>query len=117
MDCIFCEIAQGHIPADKVYEDEKVLAFKDIHPITPVHILVIPKEHFSSLNEMTSQDAAIFGELFNTARLLAKEFGVDKSGYRLVLNTGPDAGQTVFHIHLHLLGGRKMPFHFRESPD
>jgi histidine triad (HIT) family protein len=117
MNCIFCQIINGQIPVDKVYEDDKILAFKDIHPVTPTHILIIPKKHFVSLNEMSGQDMMIFSDMIYKAKELAKVCGIDQSGYRLVVNTGPDAGQSVFHTHLHLLGGRKMPFHFKENPD
>lgn len=107
-DCIFCKIAAGEIPGDIQYEDETVLAFKDISPVAPVHILIIPKKHLSSLADVSEADAGLLGKLMLIGRSLAKENGLAEDGYRLVLNTGLGAGQTVFHLHLHLLGGRKM---------
>jgi histidine triad (HIT) family protein len=111
-DCIFCKIATGLVPAELLFEDEQVVAFKDIHPITPNHILVIPRKHIISLNDITIDDENLMGHMVSTARELAVQHHLEKSGYRIVFNTGPDAGQSVFHLHLHLLGGRKMPFRF-----
>lgn len=107
-DCIFCRIAQGEIPATKLYEDEEVIAFKDLDPKAPTHLLIIPVKHISDMNEAGSGDQALLGKMMLVARNLAKQEGIDQSGYRFVLNTGPDGGQAVFHIHLHLLGGRQM---------
>jgi len=107
-DCIFCKIAAGEIPADKMYEDEHVLAFKDVKPQAPTHILLIPKAHYASLNEVPEQEKELVGHLLMTARRIAGELGIDGEGFRIVLNTGPNSGQEVYHIHFHLLGGRAM---------
>lgn len=107
-DCLFCKIINRQIPASVVYEDERVLAFNDINPQAPTHVLVIPKRHIASLNELTSGDDGIVGELARRAAAIAIERGIAAGGYRTVFNTNRDAGQTVFHIHLHLLGGRSM---------
>lgn len=107
MDCIFCKIAKKEIPSKIVFENDRVLAFRDINPGAPVHVLVIPKKHISGIDASKDEDAGLLGELQCVARDIAKAEGVDKSGYRLVVNSGPDAGQAVAHIHLHLLGGRK----------
>ena len=111
-ECIFCKIAFGLVPTTLLLEDEELVAFNDIHPITPVHILVIPRRHINSLNELNPGDANLAGRLVLAARELARQNYLENSGYRLVFNTGPNAGQSVFHLHLHLLGGRKMPFRF-----
>jgi histidine triad (HIT) family protein len=105
-DCLFCRIVRREIPATIVREDEHTLAFRDIDPRAPTHVLVIPKTHVASLNE--AADAAALGELLLVARGIAKEEGIDVTGYRTVINTGAGAGQTVFHVHVHLLGGRPM---------
>jgi len=110
MSCLFCDIISRKIPGEIVYEDEQVLAFHDIHPQAPVHILIIPKEHVATLNDLTSDTASMMGSLFLTAKTLAKQFDIADAGYRVVSNCNPGAGQTVFHIHLHLLGGR--PLHW-----
>lgn len=106
--CLFCRIAAGEIPSKKAFESDDVFAFHDIDPRAPVHVLVIPKQHIESVNSLTDDGAGLIGKLYTVARDLAAELGVAKGGYRLVMNTGPDAGQSVDHIHLHLLGGRKM---------
>ncbi|MGE0079722.1 MAG: histidine triad nucleotide-binding protein [Thiohalomonadaceae bacterium] len=106
MDCIFCSIADGALPANIVYEDEDVVAFKDINPVAPVHLLVIPRKHIASANGLADTDAALAGKLLLTARRLAAEQGFAENGFRLVMNTNQDAGQTVFHMHLHVLAGR-----------
>ncbi len=108
MDCLFCKIVAGEIPATPVYQDDEVFAFRDIHPQAPTHILIIPKRHIASVNDLDAADAALVGKLFLTGKRLAAELGIAESGYRLVMNTNADAGQTVFHIHLHLLGGRTL---------
>jgi histidine triad (HIT) family protein len=110
--CIFCQIANGNAVADVIYRDERLTAFHDIHPITPVHVLIIPNMHFESVNDVVDADASLLGHLIVTAREIASREGLLESGYRLVINSGPDAGQTVHHLHLHLLGGARMPFHF-----
>ncbi|TET36985.1 MAG: histidine triad nucleotide-binding protein [Planctomycetota bacterium] len=107
-DCIFCKIAAGDIPADKVYEDEEILAFKDVNPVAPVHVLFVPKDHIAGVNDLNERTAAIVGKIFLAAQKVAAELGVADSGYRIIANTNRDAGQEVFHIHLHLLGGRRM---------
>ena len=108
MDCIFCSIIKGDIPSAKVYEDDTVYAFKDINPMAPVHVLIVPKEHIASVNEINESNSAVVAHIFEVAAKLAKELGVDKDGYRVVSNCGAYAGQTVFHLHFHLLGGKKL---------
>jgi histidine triad (HIT) family protein len=108
MSCLFCDIVAGKIPANKAYEDDEVLAFHDISPQAPVHVLVIPKRHITSLLDLSVEDEPIVGRLVRRARLLAGELGVEKNGFRCVFNCGEDAGYSVFHIHLHLLGGRRL---------
>ena len=107
-DCLFCKIVKGEIPCTKVYEDDKVFSFKDIDPKAPVHILIVPKKHISSLNEITEEDSELIAYIFTVIKKLAKELGVAESGYRVVSNCGEDGGQSVFHIHFHLLGGRTL---------
>jgi len=107
-DCLFCKIVNRELPAKIVYEDERVLAFEDIKPEAPTHVLVIPKRHIASLNELTPEHDAIVGELARRAAAIAKERGISAGGFRVVFNTNRDAGQTVFHIHLHLIGGRSL---------
>ena len=106
-DCLFCKIVKGDIPSDKVYEDDQIIAFKDINPVAPVHILIIPKKHISTLNDLAPQDNELVGHIFETARKIAGDLGVDQDGYRCVFNTNKNGGQVVFHIHLHLLAGRQ----------
>lgn len=108
MDCIFCKIASKEIPAKVVYEDEYVLAFKDLNPVAPHHVLIIPKRHIDSLNDLTPEDEVIMGKIIVVASKLAKEMDVDQAGYRIVSNCGKNGGQTVGHIHYHLLGGREL---------
>ena len=107
-DCIFCKIVAGEIPAEKVYEDELSLAFRDINPQAPTHALVIPRAHVASLNEAGEEDEATLGHLLRVAARVAAEEGHGESGYRAVTNTGAGAGQSVFHIHVHVLGGRAL---------
>ena len=107
-DCIFCKVAAGDIPADIVYQDDEVVAFRDIQPQAPTHILIIPRRHIASLLETGEGDAALLGRLQTTAVEIARSEGLDQSGFRLVTNTLAGAGQSVFHVHLHLLGGRKL---------
>ncbi len=107
-DCIFCKIAKKEIPAKIVYEDDNILAFDDIRPQAPVHVLVIPKAHWASLNDVPDAEQGILGDILMKAREIARVKGVRESGYRIVLNTGRDSGQDVFHIHFHILGGRRM---------
>lgn len=107
-DCLFCKIRDGEIPADIVYENDDLLAFRDVNPQAPTHVLIIPKKHISTVNDMSSGDEAVMGMLFGAARIIAKQEGVSDEGYRLVVNCNEQAGQTVFHIHMHLLAGRSM---------
>jgi histidine triad (HIT) family protein len=106
--CLFCRIARHETPAKILFEDERVLAFEDIRPQAPVHVLVIPKAHVASLNDSPEGSQALLGELLFAARRAALEKGIGDTGYRVVLNTGRDSGQAVFHIHLHVLGGRRL---------
>ncbi|MDQ7024614.1 MAG: histidine triad nucleotide-binding protein [Anaerolineae bacterium] len=108
MATIFSKIIAKEIPADIVYEDDLVLAFKDIQPIAPVHILIIPKKEIATVNDVIEADEVMLGRLFIVAAKIAKEQGVDESGYRLMVNVNHDGGQEVFHIHMHLLGGRRL---------
>jgi len=106
-DTIFGKIIKREIPADIVYEDDEVLAFKDIAPQAPIHILIIPKKEIPTANDIQEEDAPLIGKLFLVAKKLANEYGIAENGYRLVINCNKDAGQAVYHLHLHLLGGRK----------
>lgn len=108
MSCLFCKIAAGQIPADTVFENDKVLAFRDINPAAPSHILVIPKKHIATMNDATADDKSLLGEMMLVARDIAHREGVAEDGYRLAVNTNRDGGQSVYHIHLHLLAGRQM---------
>jgi histidine triad (HIT) family protein len=107
-DCLFCKIRDGHIPAKVVYRDEVCLGFEDINPQAPTHVLFIPLQHIATVNDVTAEERETVGHLFTAAAKLAKQRGFADSGYRVVMNTNRDAGQTVFHIHLHLLGGRHL---------
>lgn len=107
-DCLFCRIASGEIPADIVDSDDQVVAFRDIHPQAPTHVLIIPRRHLPSLTELEPADSEVIGSLFLKAREIAEREGIAEGGYRTVINAGADGGQTVFHVHLHLLGGRAM---------
>jgi len=107
-DCIFCKIITGEIKSNFLYQDDKVVAFRDINPKAPTHILVIPREHIASLVDTTAKHEKLLGHMTNVACALAKSEKVDKKGYRLIMNAGPDSGQEVPHIHLHLLGGLKL---------
>ncbi|MEJ2576117.1 MAG: histidine triad nucleotide-binding protein [Gammaproteobacteria bacterium] len=107
-DCLFCKIVAGEIPADKVYEDDHVIAFRDIAPKAPTHVLVIPRRHISTLNELTPEDAELVGRMYLAARDVAHRERIAEPGYRTVVNCNADGGQAVYHIHLHLLGGRSL---------
>ena len=107
-DCLFCKMIAGIIPVKPLYDDEEMIVIQDINPQAPVHLLVIPKRHVQSVQELESGDAILLGHLLQTCVKLAKLKGISESGYRIVTNTGPQAGQTVFHLHFHLLGGRPM---------
>lgn len=108
--CIFCKIINGTSPSTIVYQDEQVVAFLDIHPAAPVHILIVPCQHIESINDLETEHKSLIGHMFTVARDLANEKGVSESGYRLIINSGPDARQAVFHLHLHLLGGQQMQY-------
>lgn len=105
-ECIFCKIAQGEIPAEIVYESEDVVVFRDLNPQAPIHLLAIPRVHIASMNDLDNAHAALAGKLLLAAKTVAAQEGIADSGYRVVMNCGEGAGQTVFHIHLHILGGR-----------
>ena len=105
-DCLFCKILAGEIPADIIYESETAIAFRDINPQAPTHVLIIPRQHIATINDIQAEDHAVIGSLFSAAREIAKQEGFSDEGYRAVMNCNEAAGQTVFHVHLHLLGGR-----------
>ena len=107
-DCLFCKIRDGGIPCDIVYEDDDVLAFNDVNPQAPVHMLIIPKKHISTVNDIEAGDELVMGKLFSAAKKIAEQEGISDDGYRMVTNCNEKAGQTVFHIHMHLLAGRRM---------
>lgn len=107
-DCIFCKIVKKEIDSTIVYEDEEILAFKDIHPVTPIHILVIPKKHISSAMEICKEDQIVIGKMFLVIQKLAKQLGIEEKGFRVINNCGEDGGQEVKHFHFHLLGGTKL---------
>ena len=106
-DCLFCKIIKGEIPSTKVYENEEILAFNDINPAAPIHILVIPKKHIASLAHMEKEDEAIVGKIYGVINKIAEEKGFKESGYRVIVNCGKDAGQEVMHLHFHILAGAK----------
>lgn len=110
MDCLFCEIIKGTIPSSKIYEDDKILAFKDINPDAPVHTLVIPKQHIKSADEITSENSAVVAYIFEKIPEIAKLSGAD-NGYRIISNVGEDGGQSIHHLHFHIIGGTKLPLH------
>lgn len=105
MDCIFCKIIKKELPAEIVLEDKNIIVFEDIHPLAPVHLLVVPKKHIQTINDLTPKDKQLVGEIFLTAKKVAEKSGIDKKGYKLVFNVGKGGGQIIFHLHLHLLGG------------
>ena len=107
-DCTFCKIIKGEIPSEKIYEDEDILAFKDINPAAPIHILVIPKKHIATLMEVSKEDSNIMSKILETIQKIAKQLGIEENGFRLIANCGPDSGQEVMHVHFHLLAGREM---------
>ncbi len=108
MDCIFCQIVAGKIPSEILYQDEKVIAFRDINPQAPIHLVIIPKRHIPSLTHLSEEDLPLIGHMVNAANELAKKEGIAESGYRLVINCGKQGGQLVPHLHMHLLGGRRL---------
>ncbi|MDD3498266.1 MAG: histidine triad nucleotide-binding protein [Candidatus Moranbacteria bacterium] len=107
-DCLFCKIINKEIPADIIYEDDEVLAFNDIHPLAPMHVLIIPKKHIGSINDLQEDDSELVGKMILIAKKLAKDKGIDKDGYKLLFRTGKHGGQEVPHIHLHLIGGAQL---------
>lgn len=109
-DCVFCKIITHQAPAEIVYQDDLVTAFHDIRPVAPVHVLIVTNEHIESVNEITPENVQAAGHTFVVARQIAEQRGITSSGYRLIANTGPDSGQLVFHLHVHLIGGRRMRY-------
>lgn len=107
-NCVFCKIVNGKLPSTKLYEDDEILAFEDIDPIAPVHVLIIPKRHIESIEKMKKEDEALIGRIFSVIKKIAEEKGVAQKGYRIVTNIGEDGGQAVKHLHFHLLGGKKL---------
>jgi len=107
-NCLFCKIAAGQIPSKIVYQDQDVVAFEDINPQAPHHVLVIPRRHIPSMSDLTLEDGPLLAHLFMTAAKLARDMGIAESGYRFLTNIGPNAGQSIFHLHFHLLGGRRL---------
>lgn len=107
-DCIFCKIIKGEIPSNKVYEDDEILAFHDINPAAPIHILVIPKKHISMLTDLRKEDEALVGKIYTTINKIAEKEGFKEQGYRVIANCGKDSGQEVMHIHFHILAGKKL---------
>jgi histidine triad (HIT) family protein len=108
MSCIFCKIVKGELPAKVVYEDDKVMAFHDINPQAPVHLLIIPKVHIPTLNDLKEENKELLGHIFLIIKKLAKEMGIDESGYRVLVNCNKDGGQEIYHLHFHLLGGKPL---------
>lgn len=106
--CLFCRIVSGEVKAEIIHRDEQVTAFRDIHPVAPKHILIVPNRHIDSVDMLETEDEQLMGHLFTVARKLANDEGISNGGYRLIINTGIDGGQTVFHLHLHLIGGQRM---------
>ena len=107
-DCLFCKIVKGEIPSSKVYEDEEILAFKDINPAAPIHILIIPKKHIISLAHMEKEDEALIGRIYGVINEIARDQGFKENGYRVIVNCGKDGGQEVMHLHFHLLAGKQL---------
>ena len=107
-DCVFCKIIKGEIPSNKVYEDEEILAFKDINPAAPIHILVIPKKHIASLVDMKEGDEILISKIYTVINKIAQDIGIEKKGFRVIVNCGEDGGQEVAHLHFHLLAGKKL---------
>ena len=107
-DCVFCKIIKGEIPSNKVYEDEEILAFKDINPAAPIHILVIPKKHIASLVDMKEGDEILISKIYTVINKIAQDIGIDKKGFRVIVNCGEDGGQEVAHLHFHLLARKKL---------
>ena len=106
--CLFCRIASGDLPSKMAFEDDEVIAFHDIHPVAPVHVLICPRKHIATLNDVAEEDASLLVHMFEVARKIAEQFGVAQKGYRTTFNVNAEAGQTVFHLHLHVIGGRRL---------
>ena len=109
-NCIFCKIVAKVNSSQTIYKDDRVTAFLDIHPVAPLHILIVPNKHIASVNAVEPEDEPVLGHLFTVAHQIASQEGIDQTGYRMIINTGPNAGQAIYHLHLHLLGGRRMSF-------
>ena len=109
-NCIFCRIITHESPGKILYQDQQLTAFRDIHPVAPTHVLIVPNKHIASINDLEPADEPLIGKMFSLARQIAIQEGVDQSGYRLIINNGPHAGQAVFHLHLHVIGGQRMRF-------
>lgn len=107
-DCLFCRIIKGEVKGNIVYQDNSVVAFKDINPKAPVHLLIVPRKHIATVLDLQQEDQGLIGDIFAAANQLARDQGISKDGFRIVINCGPGAGQTVFHLHFHLMGGRSM---------
>ena len=108
MECVFCKIVAGELPSDTLYQDDEVMAFRDINPLAPTHVVIIPKRHIASLAELSDDETSIIGHMARVANQLARQEGIDEKGYRLVVSSGEDGGQVVPHLHMHLLGGRRL---------
>lgn len=108
MACIFCQIISGEIPAEMLHQDDEIVAFRDINPRAPIHVLVVPRKHITAMNEVKDEDLSILGQMAGAAKELAAKEGISERGYRLVINCGPEGGQIVPHLHMHLLGGRQL---------
>ena len=108
--CTFCQIIAGDRPGEILYQDDQITAFRDIHPVAPSHILIVPNKHISAITELDSGDEKLMGQLFTTARQIVEHEGIQDSGFRLIINTGPDANQTIPHVHMHLIGGQPMRY-------
>jgi len=108
--CPFCKITTGEIPADIVYKDNLVTAFRDIHPVAPTHVLIVPNKHIQSISQVEPEDEQILGRLFTAARKVAEVDGITEGGYRTIVNTGAHGGQTIFHLHMHVIGGQRMKY-------
>lgn len=109
-NCTFCRIIAGEAPSQTLYQDELVTAFRDIHPVAPTHVLIVPNKHIASVNDLMPQDEMVIGRLFTVARQIAEQEGIAQPGYRLITNTGYDGGQVIYHLHLHLIGGHRMRY-------
>jgi histidine triad (HIT) family protein len=107
-DCVFCKIIKGEAPATIFYKDDEIIAFRDIHPVAPTHLLIVPVKHIVSVNDILPEDEPVMGRLFTIAKQLAEQAGIAESGYRLIVNTGAHGRQVVFHLHMHLMGGQRM---------